>query len=106
MNIKLHLDLTEYDPIARTAEAYGCKVEDVLYTAVNEYMLRIGNFKEQCGPECRKIHTDFEAMRAEVLNTKASRKENLPLWADNSGGAHNYEGRSPEPVDKSDKSKF
>ena len=42
MNIKLHLDKAEYDPIERTAEAYGCAVEDVVYTAVNEYMLRIG----------------------------------------------------------------
>lgn len=54
MNIKMHLDQAESEPIKRAAEAYGCDVEDLVYTAVNEYMLRIGSFKEQCGPECRK----------------------------------------------------
>ncbi len=106
MNIKLHLDQAEYDPIERTAEAYGCEVEDVVYTAVNEYMLRIGNFKEQCGAECRKIHTDFAAMRTEVLNTKLARKNNLPLWADSAGSVHNYEGLGPDLAAKSKKSAF
>ena len=106
MNIKLHLDKAEYDPLERTAEAYGCAVEDVVYTAVNEYMLRIGNFKEHCGAECRKIHTNFDAMRAEVLNTKLARKDNLPLWSDSAGGVHNYEGFGPDHPAKSNKSAF
>ncbi len=106
MNIKLHLDKAESDPLERTAEAYGCSVEDVVYAAVNEYMLRIGNFKQACGPECRKIHTDFEAMRAEVVNLKVARKDNLPLWADSAGSVHNYEGFGPDHAAKSKKSLF
>ena len=106
MNIKLHLDKAEYDPIERTAEAFGCEVEDVVYTAVNEYMLRIGDFKEQCGAECRKLHTDFETMRTTVLNTKVARKNNLPLWADSAGSVHNYEGLGPDHSAKSKKSAF
>jgi len=106
MNIKLHLDKAEYDPIERTAEAFGCEVEDVVYTAVNEYMLRIGDFKEQCGAECRKLHTDFETMRTTVLNTKVARKNNLPLWADSAGSVHNYEGLGPDIAHKSKKSAF
>ena len=106
MNIRLHLDYAEYDPVKRTAEAFGCEVEDVAYTALNEYMLRLGNFKGQCGPECKKTHTDFAAMRGEVLNTKLARKDNLPKWADSAGSAHNYEGLGPDMSAKSNKSKF
>lgn len=106
MNIKLHLDDAELKPIERAAEAYGCKVEDLVYTAVNEYMLRIGSFKEQCGPECKKLHTDFDTMRAAVLNTKLARKNNLPLWADSAGSVHNYEGFGPDYPVKSKKAVF
>jgi hypothetical protein len=106
MNIKLHLDQAESDPLERTAKAFGCEVEDVIYTAVNEYMLRLGNFKEACGPECRRIHTDFAAMRAEVLNTKLARKTNLPRWSDTAGSPHNYEGMGPDLSAKSNQSKF
>ena len=106
MTIKLHLEAAEVAPLERTAAAFGCSVEDVLYTALNEYMLRIGDFKEQCGPECRKIHTDMNAMRAQVLNTKSARKDNLPRWADSASSVHNYEGRGPEYPTKSTKSAF
>lgn len=106
MNIKLHLDFAEYDPIKRTAEAFGCDPEDVLYTALNEYMLRLGNFGGQCGPECKRIHTDFAAMRGEVLNTKLARKDNLPKWSDSAGSVHNYEGFPPVHAEKSNQSKF
>ncbi|MBI2497454.1 MAG: hypothetical protein HYV75_05905 [Opitutae bacterium] len=84
MNVKLHLDYAEYDPLKRTAEAFGC----------------------QCGPECKRIHTDFAAMRGEVLNTKLARKNNLPKWADSAGSAHNYEGLSPDEPAKSNRAKF
>ncbi|MDI1248112.1 MAG: DUF1949 domain-containing protein [Lacunisphaera sp.] len=106
MNVKVHLDYAEYDPLKRTAEALGCEVEDVVYTAINEYMLRLGNFKEHCGPECKKIHTDFASMRAEVHNQKLARKNNLPKWADSAGSAHNYEGFGPDEPTKSSQAKF
>ncbi len=106
MNIKLHLDEAESAPIVRAAEAYGCTVEDLVYHAVNVYMLRLGSFEEQCGPECRKMFTDFAAMRDAVLNTKLARKNNLPLWADTAGSVHNYEGFGPDHVTKSKKSIF
>jgi len=96
MTIKLHLDHAEHAPIERAAEAFGCKPEDLVYAAVNLYMLRLGSFTEQCGLECKKMFTDFETMRAGVLNMKLARKDNLPLWADSAGSVHNYEGCSPD----------
>ena len=106
MTIKLHLDEAEAGPIKRAAEAFGCEPEDLVYSAVNVYMLRLGSFEEQCGPECRKMFTDPDIMRASVLNTKAARKDNLPLWADSAGSIHNYEGLSPVHSAKSKKSLF
>ena len=106
MTIKLHLEHAESDPVIRTAEAFGCRVEDVVYVALNEYMLRLGNFEGQCGPECRLKHTNRDAMRAEVENTIKARKENLPLWADSAGVPHNYEGDSPDQPAHSKNSLF
>ncbi|MFI5357468.1 MAG: hypothetical protein ACHQ4G_09050 [Opitutales bacterium] len=106
MTIKLHLQSAEYDPIVRTAKAFGCDVEDVIYLAVDEYMSRLGNFEGQCTAECRRLHTDFESMRAEVINAKEARRNNLPLWADSAGSNHNYESFEPEQPHKSTKSAF
>ena len=106
MNIKLHLDRAEYEPIERTAKALGCEPEDLVYHAVNQYMLRVGDFVHQCGPECRRQHTDFEAMREVIHNTTRARKDNLPLWADSAGSVHNYEGMGPALTEQSRKSRF
>lgn len=103
MTIKLHLDHAEAAPIERAAEAFGCTPEDLVYTALNAYMLRLGSFTEQCGPECKKMFTDFETMRAAVLNLKLARKDNLPLWADSAGSVHNYEGFGPDQSARSKK---
>lgn len=103
MTIKLHLDHAEAAPIERAAEAFGCTPEDLVYTALNAYMLRLGSFTEQCGPECKKMFTDFETMRAAVLNLKLARKDNLPLWADSAGSVHNYEGLGPDQSVRSKK---
>ncbi len=103
MTIKLHLDHAEAAPIERAAEAFGCTPEDLVYTALNAYMLRLGSFTEQCGPECKKMFTDFETMRAAVLNLKLARKDNLPLWADSAGSVHNYEGLGPDQSTRSKK---
>ena len=106
MNIKLHLDRAEYEPIERTAKALDCEPEDLVYHAVNQYMLRIGDFVHQCGPECRLRHTDMDTMRQDIQNTKHARKDNLPLWADSAGSVHNYEGMGPAVAEKSGKSRF
>ena len=106
MNIKVHLDAEDYAPIARTAEAFGCEPEDIVYVARNLYMLRLGAFREQCGPDCKKLFTTPETMREELHNTKVSRKHNLPPWADSASGAHNYEGLAPETPAKGPKSAF
>ena len=54
MTIKLQLDRAEYDPIARTAEKFGCEPTDVLYAALDSYMSRLGNLDDYCGADCRK----------------------------------------------------
>ena len=106
MNIKLSLNQSEYDPIARTAKAFGCKVEDIVYLAVDEYMSRIGNFNQQSGPNCKLIHTDLNAMRDAALNTRNARKNNLPMWADSAASVHIYESMPDAEPSKSDGSKF
>jgi len=106
MNITLHLDHAVSAPIERAAAAFGCKPEDVVYCAVNLYMLRLGAFVEQCGPECRKMFTDFDTMRAEILNLKEARKDNLPLWADSAGGPRNYGSFSMEEAIRSKRAIF
>lgn len=106
MTIKLHLDHAESAPIERAAEAFGCKSEDIVYAAVNLYMLRLGSFTEQCGPDCKKMFTDFETMRAGVLSMKLARKDNLPLWADSAGSVHNYEGLGPDQSARSKKALY
>ena len=45
-------------------------------------------------------------MRAYVENLKGGRKDNLPLWADTAGGAHNYESFPAEHSHKAQLSKF
>lgn len=106
MTIKLHLERAEIDPVERTAKAFGCSVEDILYMALDAYMLRLGNLEAHCGPDCRKAFSNPEVMRQEVLNAKAGRRNNLPLWADSAGSAHNYESFEPEHPHKSDNSAF
>lgn len=83
MNIKLHLDAAESDPVARLAEVLQVKPEDVLYTALNRLML----------------HAREPDIQQEIVQTRRSRSDNLPLWADSAGSAHNYEGMPPcEPA--------
>ena len=106
MKIKLSLSQAEYDPIARTAEAFGCSMEDILFVALDEYMLRLGNFNRCCGPECRSRHTSFEAMRAAAKDARLDRKETLPLWADSAASVHAYEGMSDAEPEKSTFSRF
>lgn len=83
-NIKLHLDQSEYDAIARFAEAIAVKPEAVAYCALNRLML------ESRDPE----------IRTEIAQTWAWHRANLPLWSDSACAPHAYEGKGddePEP---------
>lgn len=106
MTIKLHLDREEFEPIERTAEAIGYDAEDVVFAAVDAFMSRLGNLDGYCGSDCRYTFKDPEAMRDFVKNLKEGRKDNLPLWADTAGGAHNYESFPAEHSHKTVGSKF
>jgi len=85
MNIKLHLDEAESAPVVRLAEALDVKPEDVLYAALNRLMLQARE----------------SSVQADIVQTRQSRDNNLPLWADTAGSVHNYEGMSPCEPEKS-----
>lgn len=85
MTIKLHLDDAEVAPIARLADVLQVKPEDVVYAAVNRLMMHARE------PETQK----------EIVQLRDARVNNLPLWADSAGSAHNYEGMSPCEPEKS-----
>ena len=85
MNIKLHLDEAESAPVVRLAEALDVKPEDVLYAALNRLML-----------QAREI-----SVQTDIVQTRESRDNNLPLWADTAGSVLNYEGMSPCEPEKS-----
>ena len=101
MNIKLHLNAAEVSPLERTAEAFGCDVEDIVYSAVNHYMLRLGRLSSHANETGKNAEAELEAARAEVLATKQARNDNLPLWADSACSVHNYEGKGPNYGEKS-----
>jgi hypothetical protein len=101
MNIKIHLEDAESDPIVRTAEALGCSPEDIVYAALDAFMLRFGNLSRHCGPECRARFSDPGIMGKDILALKASRKTTLPLWSDGAVSANrtsgiHYGGRSEQ----------
>ena len=79
MNIKLHLDEAESAPVERLAEALEVKPEDVLYAALTRLMMQARD----------------KEIQDEIVRTRLSRANNLPLWADTAGSVHNYEGMSP-----------
>ena len=75
--IKLHLEQSEYDAIARYAAALDVKPEAVAYAALNRLMLQASK------PE----------VRDDIVNTWAWHQENLPLWSDSARSVHAYEGK-------------
>jgi len=85
MNIKLHLDEAESEPVLRLAEILQVKPEDVLYAALDRLML----------------HARDVDVQHEIIQTQQSRANNLPLWADTAGSVHNYEGMAPCEPEKS-----
>lgn len=82
--IKIHLDDEELAAVERLARTLKVKAEDVAYAALNRLM----------------IQSRDEAIRRDVVETKAWRGENLPLWSDSAHSVHAYEGKhdaEPEP---------
>ena len=64
--VKLHLEDAEYAAVERFAKSLNVSMEDVAYCALNRLMLEIGSLQ----------------VRTEVLETRAWRSDNLPLWSD------------------------
>ncbi len=87
MNIKIHLDAAESDPIVRLAEALHVQPEDVVYTAINRLMM----------------HARDNDVQTEIIQAPRWRSDNLPLWADTAGSVHAYEGM---PDCRPEKSKY
>lgn len=82
--IKLHLDSEELAAVERYAAALNVKPEDVAYAALNRLMM----------------HAREEDVRADIVETRAWRGDNLPLWSDTAHSVHAYEGRhddEPQP---------
>lgn len=82
--IKLHLESAELAAIERYAALLKVSPEDVLYTALNRLMMTARS------PEVRR----------DIIETRAWRGENLPLWSDSACSVHAYEGKAddePEP---------
>lgn len=73
--IKLHLDSEELAAVERYAANLNVKAEDVAYAALNRLMMQ--------GRE--------EAVRTDILETRAWRGSNLPLWSDTAHSVHAYE---------------
>jgi hypothetical protein len=75
--LRLHLDGEELAAVERLAEMLNVKAEDVAYAALNRLMLQARD----------------PAVRAEILETRAWRGDNLPLWSDSAHSVHAYEGK-------------
>ncbi len=82
--IKVRLEMAESDALERYAESLNVSAEDVLYCALNRLLM---NGRDP-------------AVKQDILETKAWRRDNLPLWSDSAASVHAYEGKSdaqPEP---------
>ena len=85
MNIKLHLDDAESDPVIRLADALRLKPEDILYAGLDRLMM----------------HARESDVQAEIAHSRDVRRQSLPLWADTAGSVHAYEGLPPCMPEKS-----
>ena len=82
--IKIRLDGEDLAAVERYAAALNVKAEDVAYAALNRLMIQARD----------------ETVRADIIETRAWRGENLPLWSDTAHSVHAYEGKhdaEPEP---------
>ncbi len=75
--LKVRLDHEELAAVERLAEMLNVKPEDVAYAALNRLMLQAAD---------AVVHDD-------IVQTRAWRRENLPLWSDTAHSVHAYEGR-------------
>lgn len=82
MNIKLHLDKAEFEPVERTAEVIGCDAEDVVYAALHAFMERLRHLHAQAGPAGQDQEAEIDALCREVLDLKRSRRSSRAPWAD------------------------
>lgn len=78
--IKLHLEQAENDAVMRFAETLNVTPEAVLYAALDRLMLDARN------PE----------LRAQIPETWAAHRDNLPLWSDSAASVHAYEGKADD----------
>lgn len=84
--IKISLDSAELAAIRRFAEELNVTPEDIAYCALNRLMLQ----------------AESAEAREDIIQTKAWRKDNLPLWSDSAGSVHAYEAMpDEEPQPKS-----
>jgi hypothetical protein len=82
--LKVHLDDEELAAVERMAAMLNVKAEDVAYAAINRLMLQAYD---------PAVHDD-------IVETRAWRRDNLPLWSDSAHSVHAYEGKhdaEPEP---------
>lgn len=75
--LKVHLDDEELAAVERLAAKLNVKAEDVAYAALNRLMLQARD----------------TAVHAEIVETRAWRRDNLPLWSDTAHSVHAYEGK-------------
>lgn len=78
--IKISLDSAELAAVRRLAEELNVRPEDLAYCALNRLMLQ----------------SDHLEAREDIIQTKAWRKDNLPLWSDSAGSVHAYESMPDE----------
>jgi len=79
--IKIHLDAAELAAVGRLAQALQVSPEDIAYAALNRLMLAARE----------------PAVQADIVQTKAWRGDNLPLWSDSAASIHAYESMPDEP---------
>jgi len=54
------------------------EAEDILSRALQESMTRLGPFEQAWGTGCRQAPSNFEPIKAPILNSKAARTDYLP----------------------------
>jgi hypothetical protein len=75
--IRVHLESGEGNVVLRFAKALRVSPEDAVYTALDRLM----------------SETEDPAVRQAIVESKAARRDNLPLWADTERSVHAYEGQ-------------
>lgn len=74
--IRVHLESAEMHVVTRLSQALSVSKEDVAYAALDRLMTSARD------PETQQY----------IKNSSATRKQNLPRWADTARSVHAYEG--------------